>query len=635
MLEAIREKFTGWIAILIIGLISLTLVISFGNMDQTPLENDIVITVNSKEISLFDYREEFSNQLQRYQEVFGDQIPKILEESIKESTTDNLVLKNLLLDYIDQQGYRVSPQYVAELIKENSQFRLGDVFTKENYAAILASQGTTVPEFENNLRIQLEINQLRRAVIDTSFMTAGEFRRFVQLQMQERTGEYLEISNQQFIKDVAIQSENIESYYQENTDFFMTEEQIDVEYIAIDVDDIADSIVFNDEDLKEYYEDNIERFVSNEERRSRHILIATDEQDSEASALDLVTSIKNRLSEGEAFEILAKEFSSDPGSAENGGDLGWAERGLFVPEFDETLFNLEINQISEPVKTQFGYHIIQLNELKIGIQQNFDEIENDLRFEYSRLLAEETLFDLASQMDDLSLQAFNELDSVASKLDLTIQTQDSVTRNSSTLLNQDPELIELLFNPVSIEQTENTPVFEINNTILVARVAEHRLPMTKEYSLVKDQIISFLEAEQAKNLAEDYANRILQDFSEFSSFEQLAEDNSLEVMEFDSVLRSNTDIPSALLEPIFQFSERDIENNRVIDVQDSENIYLIKLTQINPGQLENFSDEERTAGKQQMSEEIGSSELDAFAETLRENATVVIDDKLYNDLYDL
>ena len=635
MLEAIREKFTGWIAILIIGLISLTLVISFGNMDQTPLENDVVITVNSKEISLFDYREEFSNQLQRYQEVFGDQIPKILEESIKESTTDSLVLKNLLLDYIDQQGYRVSPEYVADLIKENSQFRLGDVFTKENYAAILASQGTTIPEFENNLRVQLEINQLRRAVIDTSFMTAGEFRRFVQLQMQERSGEYLAISNQQFIKDVAIKSENIESYYQENPDFFMTEEQIDVEYIAIDIDDIAASIEFNDEDLKKYYEENIERFVSNEERRSRHILIAIDEQDSEESALDLVTSLKNRLSAGEAFEILAKEFSNDPGSAENGGDLGWAERGLFVPEFDETLFNLEINQISEPVKTQFGYHIIQLNELKAGIQQNFEDIEYDLRFEYSRLLAEETLFDLAGQMDDLSLQAFNELDSVALKLELPIQVMNAVTRNSSTLLNEDPELIQLLFNPVSIEQTENTPVFEINNTILVARVAEHRLPMIKEYSLVKDQIVSFLEEEMATKLAGDYANKILQDFSEFSSFEKLAEDNSLEVIGFDSVLRSNTDIPSSLLDPIFKFSKQDIENNKVIDVQDSENIYLIKLTEINPGKLEKFSDEERTAGKQQISEEIGSSELDAFAETLRENATVVVDDKLYNDLYDL
>ena len=453
--------------------------------------------------------------------------------------------------------------------------------------------------------------------------------------MQERSGEYLAISNQQFIKDVAIKSENIESYYQENPDFFMTEEQIDVEYIAIDTDDIAASIEFNDEDLKKYYEENIERFVSNEERRSRHILIAIDEQDSEESALDLVTSLKNRLSAGEAFEILAKEFSNDPGSAENGGDLGWAERGLFVPEFDETLFNLEINQISEPVKTQFGYHIIQLNELKSGVQQNYEEIEYDLRFEYSRLLAEETLFDLAGQMDDLSLQAFNELDSVALKLELPIQSLNAVTRNSSTLLNEDPELIQLLFNPVSIEQTENTPVFEINNTILVARVAEHRLPMIKEYALVKDQIISFLEAEMATKLAGDYANRILQDFSEFSSFEKLAEDNSLEVIGFDSVLRSNTDIPSSLLEPIFKFSKQDIESNRVIDVQDSENIYLIKLTEINPGKLEKFSDEERTAGKQQISEEIGSSELDAFAETLRENATVVVDDKLYNDLYDL
>ena len=635
MLEAIREKFTGWIAILIIGLISLTLIISFGNMDQTPLENDIVITVNSKEISLFDYREEFSNQLQRYQEVFGDQVPKILEQSIKESTTENLILRNLLLDYIDQQGYRVSPEYVIQLIKENPQFRLGDVFTKENYAAILASQGTTTAEFENNLRVQLEINQLRRAVIDTSFMTAGEFRRFVELQMQERSGQYLEVSNQKFITDVAIKPEDIESYYQENSDFFMTEEQIDIEYISVDIDDIADSVEFNDEDLREYYEENIERFVSNEERRSRHILIQIDEEVSEESALNLVTTIKNRLSDGEDFASLAKEFSKDPGSAENGGDLGWAERGLFVPEFDDVLFSLEKDQVSEPVKTQFGYHIIQLNELKEGIQQTYDEIENDLRFEYSRLLAEDQLFNIASQMDDFSLQAFNELDSVALKLGLPIQTLNDVTRNGSTFLNQDPELIQLLFNPVSIEQTENTPVFEIDNTILVARVAEHRLPMVKDFSLVKDQITSFLEQEEARKLTEDYANGMLQNFSKNSSFENLAEDNNLEIIEFDSVIRSNTDIPSALLEPIFKFTKQDMENNTVIEVQDSENIYLIKLTQINPGKLEKFSDEERTAGKQQISEQIGSMELDAFAETLKENATVVVDPKLYNDLYDL
>ena len=221
--------------------------------------------------------------------------------------------------------------------------------------------------------------------------------------MQERSGQYLEVSNQKFITDVAIKPEDIESYYQENSDFFMTEEQIDIEYISVDIDDIADSVEFNDEDLREYYEENIERFVSNEERRSRHILIQIDEEVSEESALNLVTTIKNRLSDGEDFASLAKEFSKDPGSAENGGDLGWAERGLFVPEFDDVLFSLEKDQVSEPVKTQFGYHIIQLNELKEGIQQTYDEIENDLRFEYSRLLAEDQLFNIASQMDDFSL----------------------------------------------------------------------------------------------------------------------------------------------------------------------------------------------------------------------------------------
>ena len=138
-----------------------------------------------------------------------------------------------------------------------------------------------------------------------------------------------------------------------------------------------------------------------------------------------------------------------------------------------------------------------------------------------------------------------------------------------------------------------------------------------------------------RKLTEDYANGMIQNFSKNSSFENLAEDNNLEIIEFDSVIRSNTDIPSALLEPIFKFTKQDMQNNTVIDVQDSENIYLIKLTQINPGKLEKFSDEERTAGKQQISEQIGSMELDAFAETLKENATVVVDPKLYDDLYDL
>ena len=168
MLEAIRQRFTGWIAILVISLIALTLVISFGNMDQTPLEDDVVITVNDTEITLFEYREEYSNKLAELQQVFGDEVPEILDQTIKESATEDLILRALLLDYMSKNGYRVSPEYVVELITNNPGLQVGGIFDRQNYEAILASQGVSVEQFESDLRLQLQINQLRRGFIDTS-----------------------------------------------------------------------------------------------------------------------------------------------------------------------------------------------------------------------------------------------------------------------------------------------------------------------------------------------------------------------------------------------------------------------------------------------------------------------------------
>ena len=198
MLETIRENFTGWIAGLIIGAISIALVISFGNMNQTPIEQDVVITVNDREITLIDYREEYTNQLLQFQEVFGDEIPKSLEFTIQESATENLIMKALLNDYVDAQGYRVSPEYVAELITTNPNFQLGVGFNRENYQAILSSQGVSQSKYENDLRIELQINQLRRGLIESSFITPSDFRQFVELQMEERDGQSLLIPISKF-----------------------------------------------------------------------------------------------------------------------------------------------------------------------------------------------------------------------------------------------------------------------------------------------------------------------------------------------------------------------------------------------------------------------------------------------------
>ena len=633
MLEAIRERFTGWIAILVIGLIALTLVISFGNMDQTPLEDDVVITVNDTEITLFEYREEYSNKLVELQQVFGDEVPEILDQTIKESATEDLILRALLLDYMSKNGYRVSPEYVVELITNNPGLQVGGIFDRQNYEAILASQGVSVEQFESDIRLQLQINQLRRGFIDSSFITPNEFRQFIELQMQKRIGQLLTINSADFIDEVAINADQIQLYFDNNQDLFQTDEEVDVEYLSLSLDDVAATVEYTEDDLRGYYEENLSRFITNEERKSRHILIAIDEDTTEEDALETILNAQERLI-SESFEAVAKEFSDDPGSADLGGDLGWAEPGLFVPEFDKVLFSLEVNELSDPVKTEFGYHLIRLDELKEGQQQAYQDIQLELDSEYSKLLAEDKLFGLADQLADLTLQAFNELNSVADTLGLSLSRIDGVSRNGATFFNQDPEIISILFSQNSIETGENTPLFELDDSIFVARVIGHRIPTTRDFSDVESGIKDYLASQEAISLANNYAELIKPQFSNKASFMDNTDELNIEASEFD-VSRGDTELSRGLIEMIFNSSNKDLAEGNIQTYIEGDKVFLIRVSSYEDGRLELFNDEERNSAKLELSEQIGSRELNAFAEHLRKNAEVSVDPGLYSGLFDL
>ena len=635
MLETIREKFTGWIAALIIGAISIALVISFGNMNQTPLEQDVVITVNDREITLVDYREEYTNQLLQFQEVFGDEIPESLEFTIQESATENLIMKTLLNDYVDAQGYRVSPEYVAELITTNPNFQLGEGFNRENYQAILSSQGVSQSKYENDLRIELQINQLRRGLIESSFITPSEFRRFVELQMEERDGQYLLIPSSKFTDQVSLDKEVVSTFYTENITSFMTEEEIDVEFLSIDTEEIAQSIEFSPLDVEQYYKENIERFRSNEERKSSHILISFDDEVIEDAAQEQSKDILVRIKGGESFEELAQEFSDDSGSATNGGDLGWAEPGLFVSEFDQVLYALEIGEISDPVKTQFGYHIIRLDDVKEGRKKEFAEIEEELTEEYSQLLAEDRLYDLAEQLDDLALQAYNELDTVADRLALELNQISAITKNGSTFLNQQPELIDILFSSSSIEQSENTPVYEFNNSIVVARVVNHRLPETKSFSEVEDEIVNLLTVQNSIEIANETAAQMLGELSSGKTLTELSDLYQLELKEFNELKRNDDALPGVVTDAVFATLTNKIDSNHYSTIATGEEVYVFEVLQLNSGKLDNYNDQERDSGKIALAEQLGSNELASFAKQLRENAVVEINPNLFSDAYDL
>ena len=630
MLQTIRDKFTGWIAIVFIGLLSLTLIISFGNMEQTPLQDNVVITVNDEEITLFEFQEEFSNKLAEFQDLLGDEVPEVLEQTIKESAGEDLIIRRLLLDYLSNNGYRVSPEYVAELIRDNESFQVGGVFIRENYEAILASQGVGVDQFENDLRLQLEINQLRRGLIETAFMTNAEFTQFIELQMQERSGQMLIIDSSRFMDQVNVDPSEVNDYYQNNIELFQSNEEIDVEYLEINIEDVAQQVQFSGDDIRGYYENNLDRFVSNEERKSSHILVAIDEDTTDEQAAELIKEIQSKL-EGETFEELAKQYSDDPGSAAQGGDLGWAETGLFVPEFESALFSMNVGDISEAVKTDFGYHLIRMDDIKPGQQQSFEDIEYELELEYSRLLAEEELFELADQMADLTLQSYNELSTVAEKMNLTKNNLDAFTRTGSTFLHQDPEMVNILFSPGSIELGENTPLFQIGDSVIVARAKAHRLPSTRDFTEVQDDIQNFIMNQEAMRLANDYADELKN--NESLVFGDLSEDEGIQVEDFQ-ILRNSTNYSRGLSDAIFSL-KKDLINQEIVVFSELENVYLAKISSVDTGNLSLFSDQERSDAKSDLSEQYGSQDLDGLAQSLRDNAEVFIEPGLYEGLFDL
>ena len=630
MLQTIRDKFTGWIAIVFIGLLALTLVISFGNMEQTPLQDNVVITVNDKEITLFEFQEEFSNKLAEFQDLLGDEVPEVLEQTIKESAGEDLIIRVLLLDYLSNNGYRVSPEYVAELIRTNESFQLGGVFIRENYEAILASQGVSVDQFENDLRLQLEINQLRRGLIETAFMTNAEFTQFIELQMQERSGQMLIIDSSRFKDQVNVDPSEVNDYYQNNIDLFQSDEELDVEYLEINIEDVAQQVQFSGDEIRDYYENNLDRFVSNEERKSSHILVAIDEDTTDEQAAELIKEIQSKL-EIETFEELAKQYSDDPGSAAQGGDLGWAETGLFVPEFESALFSMNVGDTSEAVKTDFGYHLIRMDDIKPGQQQAFEDIEYELELEYSRLLAEEELFELADQMADLTLQSYNELSTVAEKMSLKKSNLDAFTRTGSTFLHQDPEMVNILFSPGSIELGENTPLFQIGDSVIVARAKAHRLPSTRDFVEVQGDIQSFIMNQEAMKLANDYADRLKND--ESLVFGDLSQDDGIQVEDFQ-ILRNSTNYSRGLSDAIFSL-KKDLINEEIVVFSELEKVYLAKVSSVDTGNLSLFSDQERSDAKSDLSEQYGSQDLDGLAQSLRDNAEVFIEPGLYEGLFDL
>ena len=505
MLQSIREGVGRWVAGIILALIAVAFI--FWGVDPTIMGTTFAAKVNGENISLVDFDRALQNQQSQYQELYRVELTDELQRALRLSVLEDLIQGEALAQRVASQGYRVSDARLAQAIRSLPEFQVGGGFSMDVYRSQLTFAGISPTAFEEQQREQLGLGELQGGIGISAFYTPSEFARYIELFEQEREVAYALFAADAFLDRVEIDETRVAEHYEANKDRFFSEENVDIEYLELTRADFAGDIEVTDEVLESYYEQEQFRFQTDADRRPRHILIGSIEEnpEAEARAMDVVA----RLDAGESFEDLAAEVSEDPGTSGQGGDLGWLSRGTGV--FQDAVFDMELGEVRGPVKSEFGYHVIRLDDIREGEARTFDSVREELEVEYRDLRAEELFFDAARELDALAFDAFDELASVASDMELPLQTFEGLTRTgtSSPFPVADPA-VQTAFSAEVLELGENSRLIEIlDDHVAVLRVASHNQPQEQPLEAVRAEIEAELAGIAAQELADAAAAEFL------------------------------------------------------------------------------------------------------------------------------
>ena len=634
MLQTIRDRLTGWVATIIILVIGVALVITFGNMDTNIVANSFAARVNGEEISTVEFRDVLQRQEQQWQTTYRGEIPESLRVEIADGVLESLMRQRLINQYAKYTGYRVSDQVVADYIRAIPAFQLGGEFSSTSYDALLASQGLTPTAFERDQRSALQVRQLQEGIVNSAFYTPTDFRRFIVLDGEKRRMDYVVFEPDAYIDGLDVDEIALESYYQANQPQFETEESVDLEYIELNLAEIIGEVEVDEEEARAYFDENPSRYRTDEERHARHILISVDADTDELQAENLAKDLRQRLVAGELFEVLAAEYSDDSGSAAGGGDLGWVAPEDFVSEFDDSLYSLGPGELSEPVKTEFGFHIIRLEAIREGTQKTFAEVRNELLEEQRKRKGEEIFYGRAELLDDLALESLDGLARVAEEMELDLKKSINFTRNGGLPLGFSQNLVGTVFSLEVLEDRENSPVIELeDDRVAVVHVTNHRLPEIRSLEEVRAGIKDVLLREQATAHAQDAGAKVLSSLQGGADLAAAAAERGIELLSTSLLRRDAEDFQADLLAAVFRTPKPDAGGPVYSSVALSNGGFAVyQVVEVVPGRPEDLPREQRDDGKEFLARQSGQTQAAALVAELRQQADVTVAPDLFEDL---
>ena len=500
MIQELREYSNNIFFKLLMGVIAITFVLSFGVGGFFGDRKEVVAKVNDNEILLKEYREAYQNRLRLFQQQFGENAEQFAEQlNLRQQVFDQLIERYLLLTNAEKMNLIATDLEVQDYIKNQTFFQRNGQFDYETYEAVLSQNRIVRHEYEDSLRkdIILAKNKqlLTSGLVITETLVDQSFRR----NFEEIEVEYVFFDPQKFIKKVNLNDNQLRKYHQNNRDKFKTLNQFKMEYFILPADFFKNKFKIKEREIRRYYKKNLEKYVTPAEIKARHILFKITPDSPEKLILQKREQLKKLLEKikaGESFEDLAKKYSEDQ-TSEEGGDLGWFKPGEMVPAFEDTAFSLGIGQVSEIVQSPFGLHLIKVDERNEKITKSLKNVREEIVDILSDRRAQKRLNEVTERLHGVSGESFLE---EAKKLNKEVINSEWFDRKSIIKqLGSASELVTKLLKKTPGE----TGVWERNAILgnVFFHLVENKKPEKRFFDDAKEDVFTALSLEKAKTIA--------------------------------------------------------------------------------------------------------------------------------------
>ena len=620
MLQNIREKFTGWIALAILGLIALTFVF-VGGANFAFVGSNYAAKVDGVEIGLGQFEQAYRDVLQQNPQYAT--LPESLREQLRRNILEDLVRQRVIDNYLNEAGYRISDEQVMRLIQQIPEFQSNGKFDIELYRDLLAQNGYDPASFERAQRVSLRREQLQRAIRGSAVVSPAAYRRFLNLAGEQRVVRTAALDSSVIADDIEVTEDMITAYYDDNPMLFQLEESADVRFVEVRHSDVASGITVTEEEIREYYENNADLYEQDEQRQARHILIAFN--DDEDAAEEKATALMARINAGEPFEDLARTNSDDTLTAGQGGDLGALTRSQLPDELGDAIFDMEEGTVEGPIRTDFGFHIVQLDDILEQGPMPLEQVRAEITSDLQDRKAEGLFRELERGLSDALFDA-ESIEQLAESAGLEVKSADDFTRAGDDVLGTDPVIIDAVFDEVVLSGSQLSEIIEVDSArSLVVAVVDHRPATRQPLEDVRAEVEDAVRQQLAEELMAERADAMIAALEAGRDFGDAAEAIGASASEPMLMSRSDEEVDEFLAVAVFTAAKPSQDEPTIGATRNDDGGYTVySVEAVLPGRPEALPVEQRDAGKAQLTDQTGVGEFVAFVQALRENAEVIV-----------